>query len=413
MPQVQPIYLPSQRRETLGSDIGGLLGAAVGASFVMKEREKDKEEKTAFMEGIRKAPSRAAAFEVVSNYTSKMRTPQDYTTALRLVDEMHPASLDTPTPMPAYDDMGKKTTVFPTRKDMGDPNFWKKSGVTLTEPDMVEFFQPVPALSTTDPNADPKARPMYEQVGKLPINKRPSGAMTKDEISLAHRDEADIRAERAAERADVRLGQSEQRMLDAQKRTEGVMARLADNMADKDIKSGQNASLAFTRLAAVSLNGRILPDGTFDFAGDVSKVDQFTKMVDYWNTRIEANPNLLKSPTTVTKLFTEARRAVIPVEEKSKKAPKGESDGGLVSGVKDWWKKTTAPPGEETTGKKSEVKGKSASRGMNPEDVQASVRSAKDAAARVRESALSVTEKTKLLNTIRKRLKDAGISEEI
>ena len=415
MPQVQPIYLPTERRKTFASDLGGLLGLAVEYNLKKKEKEEHMAEVQQFTEAVRKAPDRAAAFEVVSNYTGKMKTPSDYTTALKLVDEMHPASMETPTPMPAYDEMGNKTTIFPSRKQMTDPNFWTSSGVTLTEPNMLEFFQPVPSQSAGQPGADPNAPPVFQSVGKLPFNKRPEGALTKDEIGLARQDKADIRADAAAsradaaaERADIRLSQSTQRMEDAQKRTESVLARMAENMKDKDVRAGQSASAAFTRLAAISLNGRVLPDGTFDFAGDVDKADQFVKMVEHWNTRIEANPKLLDSPTVVTRIFSEARRTVVPKDEVKPVEPPKKESKGLKDRVTDWWDRTTAPP-KKPEGKKEDAKKPT----MSSADKQASVKSAKEAAERVRKSAASNEDKRKLLDTIRKRLKDAGINEEI
>src|SRR6266446_4546862 len=124
------IYLPSQRRETLGGDIGGLIGAAIGSSMMQEQRRQKLEEQQQFVSAVQKAPDRAAAMEVVSNYSGKFRTPQDYTTALRMVDEFHPASMETPTPITAYSPTtGEPTTVFPNRREMVNPKWWEGKGV--------------------------------------------------------------------------------------------------------------------------------------------------------------------------------------------------------------------------------------------------------------------------------------------
>jgi hypothetical protein len=384
------VYLPSERRETLGSDIGGLLGAFIGASIRDKAQKQQQQEAMQFVEGMRAAPDRAAAMEVISNHTAKFRTPQDYTQAFRLLDEFHPASMETPTPTTAYDpNTGAQTTVFPNRRQMVDKKYWQQQGVTLTKPEMDDFYAPVPS-DTKDPNAPP----VFQHLGRAPVDKRPEGGLTLKEIELGAKSRTEERQIAAGERADRRLADSEKRMSTA---ISGISARLGETEG----VHAQNTMKAIRNNAALILNAKPLPDGSFDFGGDENKKKQFVDIMDYVSTRVESNPKVLKTPTAVERLTSEAIKATTPktLKEPDKAAAPEPKPKGGVSALYD-----------RIMGDK---KLDAATPSMSAEERTASVSAAKAAADRVRNSGLSVQEKSEKLKEIRKRLTDAGIKEDI
>lgn len=403
MPTSQVVYLPAERRDTLGSDIGRLLGAAVGSQMIAEAQKRRQQEQQQFVEGVRQAPNRSAAFEVVSNYSSKFKSPQDYTTALRMVDEFHPASMETPTPLTAYSpETGEPTTVFPTRKEMADPNYWRQSGVSLTKPTMEDFYMPVENIDAGKGDTEP----VYQQVGKLPVGKRPPGALTKDEITLAQSARKEARAARGEERKDRAQQLAEERMAIATRRlelaeqkTQATLDRVGAALGDKDAQHGQSTVQAAIRLTAISMNAKQLPDGTWDFAGDVNRAEQFTKMVEYINTRVDANPKMLKSPTAASRLFTEARRSVLGSEEKKPEENKptpASSKPGIISRL---------------LGKGGEEKKQVPQPKMSKEERDTTVESARAAAERVRNSGMSTSEKKDAMREIRNRLEKAGLGD--
>src|SRR5258708_35893158 len=231
----QVVYVPHERRETLGSDIGGLVGAMIGSAMMANARQQRLDEQRLFIDGLKNAPDRASAMEVLSNTSSKFKTPQDFTMALKLVDEFHPASLETPTPVTAYSpDTGEPTTVFPNRRQMADPKYWKGSGVTLTKPDMADFYQPIAG------DVGERGEQNYQHVGKLPVGKRPEGAGTLPELP-------ESRHGRTEALANERLRIAESRLARAAK--EGT---------------GQSTVKAAVTLSATALNAKALPDGSWD-----------------------------------------------------------------------------------------------------------------------------------------------------
>lgn len=396
------VYLPAERRQTLGSDVGGLLGATIVAGLHQKAQQQQQQQVVQFMDGIRKAPDRAAAFEVMNNYAPRFKTPQDYAQALKMVDEVHPISESTPTPITGYSpDTGEPTTVFATRRDMLNPDFFKGKGVTLTKPDMSDFYQPVVNPESPDDTT-------FQHVGKLPVGRRPSGALTPQEIDMTLKQRADQRAGKRDERADDAAALSERRFAQSEERFSRTMGNMATLIGEKDAQRGQATMHSVRSTFALVLGAKALPDGSFDFGGDENKKKQYTDLMDYVAGKVEANPKILKSATAVERLSTEALRTVTPktVEDPPPAAAPKPKEKGAISRMVD--------KGSEVVDKMLGKKPKDAAPvKLSPEDTKASVENAKTAAARIRASGDTADNKNAKLKIIRERLKAAGINEDI
>ena len=46
----QVVYVPSERRETLGSDIGGLVGAVIGSAMLANARQQQLDQQRLFID---------------------------------------------------------------------------------------------------------------------------------------------------------------------------------------------------------------------------------------------------------------------------------------------------------------------------------------------------------------------------
>jgi hypothetical protein len=505
----QVIYLPSERSQTLGGDIGGLLGAVIGSSMREKARKQQQEEAMQFMEALRKAPNRAAGMEVISNYHPKFKTPQDFAQSFKMLDEFHPVSMETPSPIPAWDAAtGEKSTVFANRRQMVDPNFWKGQGKTLTEVQMDNFYMP-------DPNAKPGAEPQPTHLGRFPISRRaelPPTAMTDKEWAMAQAGRKDVRAEKADVRAEEGLrlrdeaGQRAQESLNAsQERQARMMAGIAARLGESEGVHAQKVVRDTTNYMAMVLGAKMLGD-TFDFTdtkdGD-NKRKILTDMTTAVTTRIDANPKILKDASAVNKLGNEALKAYAGDILTPKKASTVETPPEK-GGISKLWDKVTGggkdpnmssvdtrnkkgtgylgelqrPDGKVSTeisvdvnidGRKVAIptlvptlthqevnqllsmkdgdakaipkpiidkavafakqrmavgkspfadasespRGKPSTETLSPTERTASLASAKDTAAKIRDSDLPQLEKKKRLDTIRSRLRAVGIKEDI
>ncbi len=383
----QVIYLPKERSETLGSDFGGLLGAAIGSTLQERARKQQQEEAMQFMEALRKAPDRASGMEVISNYHPKFRTPQDFAQSFKMLDEFHPISMETPTPLPVWDSTtGEKSTMFIPKGKFGDPkfpDFLKSQGKTLTEVQRDDFYSPE-----------------GQHIGKLPITQRPLGAVTLPELSLAKSGRAE---ENTAER--LRLSQeagdrSAQALTASQERQGRVMEGIAARMGETEGVHAQATMKSVRGNIAMVMGAKPLGD-TFDFAGmenEENKRKQFVEMGDWVAARIDANPKLLKDPAAVEKLTSQAFKAIAPKTVGEKKAPP------VVPTEKGWAaKKWDSIMGESKPPVET----------LSPAERTSSLAAAKDTAAKIRDSDLSQLEKKKRLDIIRSRLRAAGIKEDI
>lgn len=385
------IYLPAERRETLGSDIGGLLGAYIGQQMQLENQRRLMQQQQMFLEGIRRSPSRAAAFETISNFSPMFKSPKDYASAFEMVDKMHPISEDTPTQVTAYKpDTGEPTTVFATRKDLQNPDaFFGSRGLSLTKPDLSDFYKPVEG-STAD-------NPQYQRLGKLPTAQRPEGAVTLSELELLRKDAADKRAERRDVRQEEAGNRAQQALTAALDRSNRTAADMSARMSETEAQHAQRTMGSVRSLLALTMNAKQLPDGSFSFGDDINKQETFIKRLDYITAKVDANPSILKKPTAVEALVSDASRSV-GAEKVQQPEPPPKKKG--------LFERVFSSGGDNKEVKKPEPT-------MSAADQKASLENAKAAAARVRNSAtMNLQQKKDALATIRKTLKDNGIRDD-
>lgn len=398
------IYLPSQRRETLGSDIGKGISAAVMYALMQKEKEKKDAQARLVLDGIRNAPDRAAALEVVTRSSGQFKDAQDYSIALRMVDEAHPASDSTPQPVTVYDaNTGEQATNFVTTKQLkqniGKPD-WETTlfgpDKTTTKPDIQQFYQP----------GDTPGE--FKAIGRLPVGKRPEGALTLPEIEQQRKAaedlrkaDADRRAENRDRRSEEQLRLQQERFALDQRRTEAMLGRIAASLGDKEGDHARRIVNDSTRLLATAMNARVFPDGSFGF-DDENKSQLFYNRLQYLTTRIEADPSILKSNAAVTRLVTEVAQAVPGKRDAEPAAPA----------------LPTPSPGGKKDAKASEKKlaaeGKVGRDTLTPQDKAASIANAKAAVAQVNANKnLSVYQKAEKIKLIKERMRAAGITEDL
>lgn len=326
------VYLPSERQQTFAGDLGGALGKMLGAEMTRRQQQEQNKKVQAFTEAIRTAPDRAAAMEIVSNYSAQFTSPQDFARAFQIVDEMKPVSAETVQPVTMYDPDGSPRTVGMTNEQFKretDPNAMgtRFPGMSMTKPDLTEFY------TLGEKPGD------FKSLGKMPTNKRPEGAYTKDELALAAQTRRETRqAEEDARREarhDDRMAIAERNQLLAEQRLQRTLAGIGDRLGDRELNQSNSVVREATRLTAVMLNAKVLPDGSFGF-DESNRAEQYRQHLDYINGKIAADPSILKKPGAASLLASEARKAIMGTEKPKDETlpPKPKESGGFIDKVK-------------------------------------------------------------------------------
>lgn len=352
------VYIPEDKRL---EQLGGALGVYAALEMAKRRRQEQQVKIKQFMDAVQAAPSRAAAFEVVSNYSSQFRKPEDYSQAFQIVDRLKPLSAEEIHPVTMYNqETGEPSTIGMTRDRLAresDPQAMGTMfpGMSLTKPSLENFYMPGSVEGD------------IKFVGKLPIDKRPQGSMTLQEISQQNVMRREGRAEKEAaardERFDRRMAQQDENQAMAERRLQATLGRIGQSLGERDARRADQTVKEATRLTAVMSNAKVLPDGSFGF-DDRNMAELYRKQIDYITATVEANPKILNSPTAAQRLASEARRVVVGTERPADDTPvQAEKKGGLISRMFGRDNAGQSTSGKVTKG--SETKGYKASNGKS------------------------------------------------
>lgn len=208
------VYIPPVQSpwESLGLGIGQFLDTYGTEAAKQKKMVKMQ----ALVQGIQEAPSREEAQRLVASSTGLLETPQELAGAYGLVNEIHPATENSPIHLSAYrTDTGEQTSVFVP----------KSAAVGISQPGA--FEQMYPGLSLTKPNVDKYYK--YQEGGKSEFlgyftpDKVPEGAMTQIQIN-------EYQQERARQDLIKRYEQLQENFITSQARADARAAASQDRM---------------------------------------------------------------------------------------------------------------------------------------------------------------------------------------
>ncbi|MCI0418696.1 MAG: hypothetical protein L0312_05655 [Acidobacteria bacterium] len=319
-------------------------GSAILNTFTTQDRRRKQEEVAKFFADIQAAGSRERALDVVKNYSNKFESPQDFTTAFRSVDEFYPEASKELRQIVVYDeDTGEATPRFVPSSEavsLESPEVVKQRfgpKATLTKPDLETFYSP----------EDEQGR--VRILGKLPVSRRPEGAVTLPELTESRRVREEARREErdrfSREKFEAWFGLAEQRWASA-------LGKLGETAGDKELQRGRALLNDATRLTALSLNAKMLPDGSFSFDDD-NRTKLFNDRLRFMQESIQMDPGVLRRPTGGLELHTKASKALpltseIPQPPPPALAPK---EPGIISklfGKKEG--EPTKPPAKKAEG---------------------------------------------------------------
>lgn len=298
-------------------------GAAILNALGRQTQKQRQEEVAKFFSDIQSAGSREKALEVVKNYSGKFRSSNDFTHAFRSVDEFYPEASKEIKTVNVYDkSTGELTPHFVRSSEIesltNPEEFTRRFGpnATLTKPDLETFYSP----------EDDKEK--VTVLGKFPVSQRPEGAVTLSELQEARRQRIDARND---ERFRVSQEQFNQRMALAEAKWAEALGKLGDSAADKDLQRGRQLLNDATRLTALSLNARMLPDGSFTFDDD-NRAKLFNDRLRFMTEYVATDPSILKKATGGIDLHTRASKAfpLASDEPKPAAAPTPKPKGALT-----------------------------------------------------------------------------------
>jgi len=290
---------------------GAGIGTALLNALGMQTREQKAKEVQKFITEVQASGGRDKAMEVVRNYSSKFRNPQDLSVAFGVVDQHWPVPSKELKELEVFDEeegtSSKRFVPSSHATAMNDPAVVRQlfgDRATLTKPDVRDFYTP----GTKEGD--------IRYLGKLPAAKRPEGAMTLQEITEGHK----VRAEaQATTRHDFAVKRHEEWLDLAERRFEELMTRGGEKPAERDLTRGRALLNDASRLTATSLNARILPDGSFGF-DDKDKSALFSQRLEFISRLVEQDPSILKKPNAALELHSAAVKA-LPLKEAPSTTP--------------------------------------------------------------------------------------------
>jgi len=300
-----PLSIPSAE-----SPYGGI-GAALSKIFNTGLEQQRRREVQQFYDDIRNSGDREKALEVVKNYSHKFVNTRDFEMAFKMVDETWPSATREVRQVSVYDeDTGEETPQFVRALDaekLTDPKYVKERfgpKATLTKPDRETFY------STPDKEGRVKV------LGKMPVGQRPEGAVTLPELTEARRvrEEANKAEKENAVQArfEARLDLAERKWLDA-------LNKMGGSAGERERSHARQILNDATRLTALSLNAKILPDGSFTF-DDENRTRIFNQRVEFISNLVESDPAIMQKPNAQLDLHTRANKA-LPLASESPKPP--------------------------------------------------------------------------------------------
>jgi len=301
------------------------IGTALLNALGMQTREQKAKEVQKFVGEVQASGSRDRALEVVRNYSSKFRAPQDLQIAFGVVDQHWPVSSKEMKDIEVFDEEeGTSSMRFvPSGQApaLNDPEVVRRlfgPRATLTKPDVRDFYAP----GTKEGD--------IRYLGKLPAAKRPEGAMTLQEITEGHK----VKAEARATARDQTSQQRHEEWLDlSERRFQATLGKLGETINDRDVAQGRGLLNDASRLTATSLNARLLPDGSFGF-DDKDKGALFNSRLEYISRLVEQDPSILKRPNAALELHTKAVKA-FPLKDPDAPAPEVKPKPAARRGVVD------------------------------------------------------------------------------
>jgi hypothetical protein len=284
----------------------GILDVLMGHDQQQKQQQIAK-----FYSDVEAAGSRERALDVVKNYSGQFGSPSDFNTAFQAVDKFYPQGSKEVKQVTVYDaKKGTPTTAFIPSSDvpsLNDPKEVQRRfgpDATLTKPDLETFY------------SQPDAKGNVQVLGKMPVSQRPQGAVTLPELTAA-------RQARGEEASQKRFQLSQDKFNAwfglAEKRWASALEKLGGTASSKELSTGRSLLNDATKLTALSLNGKVLPDGTFSFDDD-NRVKLFNKRLRYMQNMIEQNPGILKRATGGLELHTSASKA-LPLTSETPQPP--------------------------------------------------------------------------------------------
>lgn len=331
-------YETGARQEQVQPASGSGLGTAILNALGMQSQKQRQEEVNKFFTEIQAAGSRERALEVVKNYSSKFQNTRDITTAFGAVNEFYPESSKEIKGITVYDeDTGEATPRFIPSHQVGileNPEEVKRRygpKATLTKPDLETFY------------SQPDEAGRVQILGKLPVSRRPEGAVTLPELTAART----ARAEEAREKRDQFSKEKFEAWFGlAETRWATALEKLGETASDRSLQQGRSLLNDFARLTAMSLNGKVLSDGSYSFDDD-NRAKLFNERLRFGLEAVQLEPGILKRGQGGLELHARASKAMPLVSETKPPetpAPPKPKKPGLISGLLGGGEKEPAKP---------------------------------------------------------------------
>lgn len=272
---------------------------AITNIFGIQSQRQRQENAAKFMTEIDAAGSRDKALEVVKNWSGRFTAPSDYALAFRTIDERYPEASKEVRQVNLYDvESGDVTPQF-VRSDevvkLSDPEYVKKRfgpQFTLTKPDLETFY------------SAPDEKGRVQVLGKMPVSKRPEGAVTLPELTEARRSQEEARRNREEGARQARfeawLDLAERRWIDA-------IGKLGGSQTDQALQRGRQLLNDAAKMSVLELGGKVLPDGTFVF-DDSNRAALHNQRLNAMANIAETDPSILSKATGGIELHTRAAK---------------------------------------------------------------------------------------------------------